>query len=32
MLQQATQAEAQTLVVNGVSHRFGDYLALTMSR
>ena len=28
MLQQASEAEAQTLVVNGVSHRFDDYLAL----
>lgn len=28
MLQQATGTEAQTLVVNGVSHRFDDYLAL----
>lgn len=28
MLQQASETEAQTLVVNGVSHRFDDYLAL----
>lgn len=28
VLQQATETDAQTLVVNGVSHRFGDYLAL----
>lgn len=28
MLQQAPETEAQTLVVNGVSHRFDDYLAL----
>jgi ABC-2 type transport system ATP-binding protein len=28
VLQQATDTEAQTLVVNGVSHRFDDYLAL----
>lgn len=28
VLQQATDTEAKTLVVNGVSHRFDDYLAL----
>jgi ABC-2 type transport system ATP-binding protein len=28
VLQQATEADAPTLIVNGVSHRFGDYLAL----
>ena len=28
MLQQATETETQTLVVNGVSHRFDNYLAL----
>lgn len=28
MLQQATETEMPTLVVNGVSHRFDDYLAL----
>jgi ABC-2 type transport system ATP-binding protein len=28
VLQQAPETEAQTLVVNGVSHRFDDYLAL----
>jgi ABC-2 type transport system ATP-binding protein len=28
VLQQARDTEAQTLVVNGVSHRFDDYLAL----
>lgn len=28
VLQQATETESPTLVVDGVSHRFGDYLAL----